>query len=134
MKLYGSLVNRMSEDYKSPVPEIGMGATVLGYSDRHAYTIVKVDKDGKRAWMTADTALRDDTWDYYKQNYVGYTSNFTSSDRREIRICNDERWREVNSVWRTIKDHPEGGKWGTSTQGASIVLLGSRSEYQDPSF
>lgn len=40
---YGSLNNLMLTGTKGqPTPEVGMGATQLGWTDRHAYTIVEV--------------------------------------------------------------------------------------------
>jgi hypothetical protein len=41
MAEHGSLVNQLSGD-AAVTPEVGMGATELGWTDRHAYTIVKV--------------------------------------------------------------------------------------------
>lgn len=41
-RYYGNLNNRLMEDSRQPVPEVGMGATLTGYTDRHAATVVKV--------------------------------------------------------------------------------------------
>ena len=38
----GNLINRLMERGHGPTPEIGMGATECCYSDRHAYTIIKI--------------------------------------------------------------------------------------------
>jgi len=40
----GNLMNRLMERGKNPEPEIGMGCTELMYSDRHAYTIIKMTR------------------------------------------------------------------------------------------
>lgn len=46
-----------SVDYiLDPHPEVGMGATVSFYSDRHAGTIVEVSKNGKRIVVQEDKA------------------------------------------------------------------------------
>ena len=42
MKFYGSLNNRLLEYENQIVPEVGMGATELMWSDRYPYTIIKV--------------------------------------------------------------------------------------------
>ena len=42
MKLYGSFQNRLMEGAQEIVPEIGMGATELMWSDRYPYTVVEI--------------------------------------------------------------------------------------------
>lgn len=42
MATYGSLQNRLLERDTETVPEIGMGATELCYSDRYPYTVVEI--------------------------------------------------------------------------------------------
>jgi hypothetical protein len=69
MTQYGSLMNMLQAGARSPEPEVGMGATILMWSDRHAATIVEVVryKTGQRAgevkgvWIQADTATRTDS-------------------------------------------------------------------------
>ena len=56
--MQGSLINRMAERSKSPEPEIGMGATELLYSDRHAYTIIA--KTRCTITVQQDKAIRTD--------------------------------------------------------------------------
>lgn len=58
--MYGSLVNRIQESTQAPTPEVGMGATVLGYSDRYAGTIVRVDPKNGAFWVRQDNAKRVD--------------------------------------------------------------------------
>ena len=38
------------------VPTVGMGATIYGYSDSHAATVVAVSKSGKRVTLRRDKA------------------------------------------------------------------------------
>lgn len=40
----GSLINHLYSRAATPDPEVGMGATILGWTDRYAGTIVKVTK------------------------------------------------------------------------------------------
>lgn len=42
----------------SPVPEVGMGATVVYYSDRQAFTITRVSPSAKTFWMSRDKVVR----------------------------------------------------------------------------
>jgi len=41
-------------------PEVGMGATLLMWTDTHAYTITRVSDSGKTFWMKRDLAERAD--------------------------------------------------------------------------
>ncbi len=57
----GSVMNHLASGTRgAPTPEVGMGATGLGWTDRHAYTIVAVGPDA--AWIDArrDVATRTD--------------------------------------------------------------------------
>lgn len=42
----GSFINQMMANNAS-LPEVGKGATRLGYSDRHPYEVIEISKDGK---------------------------------------------------------------------------------------
>lgn len=46
IKLSGSLFNYLMANNET-IPEVGKGATVLLYSDRHAYEVIEVSKDLK---------------------------------------------------------------------------------------
>jgi hypothetical protein len=43
----GSFINMMMSG-NSSIPEVGKGATVLSWTDRHAYEVIEVSKDGRR--------------------------------------------------------------------------------------
>ncbi len=53
-KLFGLLQNRLMENAKMPTPVVGMGATILMYSDRYACTIIEVTP--KRIVLQHDAA------------------------------------------------------------------------------
>lgn len=58
----GSLVNYMYGNMTGqPKPTVGMGCTVLMWTDRHAATIVDVNKSGKTIKIQRDIAERVDT-------------------------------------------------------------------------
>lgn len=57
----GSLVNRIYGRMNSLEPEIGMGATVLHYTDRSAATVVSISSNGKRIGIKYDKATRTDS-------------------------------------------------------------------------
>jgi len=55
----GSLMNQlMGPGVK---PEVGMGATELCYTDRHAFTIIAVSASGKTITVQRDNATRADS-------------------------------------------------------------------------
>lgn len=57
----GSLFNLlMSGTNGQPKPEKGMGATILGWTDRRACTIVEVSKSGRSIKVQRDIATRTD--------------------------------------------------------------------------
>ena len=62
MTRVGSLVNMLMENSdQSLQPEVGMGATLVGWSDRHAGTIVWVSPTGHQLGWAEDKATRTDT-------------------------------------------------------------------------
>lgn len=38
--------------------ELGLGVTVLGYSDRHSYTVVKISENKNKVTLQRDKAVR----------------------------------------------------------------------------
>lgn len=66
-RLLGSLNNRLMEHAAPIVPTVGMGATIIMYTDRHACTIVDVRRHGANAQgsysvvVQHDRATRTDT-------------------------------------------------------------------------
>lgn len=58
----GSLTNYLMSGTKGqPVPVVGMGATMLGWTDRHAATIVAVGPNGRWVEIRRDDAKRVDS-------------------------------------------------------------------------
>jgi hypothetical protein len=58
----GSLINKLAdESTQSTKPEVGMGATVILWSDRKAATIIEVSKTAHRVVVQFDTATRVDS-------------------------------------------------------------------------
>ena len=56
----GSLMNHIISGCRMSAPETGMGATILGWTDRRACTITEVSKSGKRVGIVEDIATRVD--------------------------------------------------------------------------
>jgi hypothetical protein len=64
MTQLGSLQNMMAVNAVCPAPEVGMGCTIIGWTDRHAATIFKVGRtaNGQPAvWVQEDNAVRTDS-------------------------------------------------------------------------
>ncbi len=111
-RLFGSLFNRLDENRKPPTPEVGMGATVLMYSDRHAATVVEI-LSPKRILIQEDIALRLDKNGMSESQEYAYGRN-TSAVKREFSLRKDGRWKEA--------------------KGSTVLMLGERDHYYDYSF
>jgi hypothetical protein len=56
----GSIINSILGEGRMPPPSVGMGVTLLHYTDRSPATIVRVSSSGRVAWIQEDTATRTD--------------------------------------------------------------------------
>ena len=91
-------------------PEVGMGATLVLWTDCHAYTITRVSESGKTFWMKRDNAKRTDNYGMSDCQHYEYTPN---PNARE------ERVRMTKRGWMT---------------NGMLVRVGLRHEYFDYSF
>lgn len=128
MKLYGNLNNRLMEGPTAIKPELGMGATLLAYSDRHAATVIKIVGTGfdgpSVIWVQLDTCTRTDgngmseCQDYsYSPNPNGRIEYFKRDQKN--------RWRQAYISKR--------GRY-CFTNGGNGLRLDSRDAYHDYSF
>lgn len=109
-KLYGSLNNRILEGQKGVTPEVGMGVTLLMYSDRKAGTIIKTTR--KTFTFQIDKATRTD------KNGMSESQSYTF---------------EADPNGQTlVARQRKNGTWRTPTSGG--VMLGYRDQYHDFSF
>ena len=113
----GSFFNNMYGAAKNPEPTVGMGATILMWTDRHACTIVEVSKGGKRIGVQRDKATRSD--------------GNGMSDAQEYTYEPD-----TDNVIRyfTLR---KSGAWvheGDTMRGGEKIAIGFRREYHDFSF
>ncbi len=93
----------------APTPAVGMGATILMWTDSHAATITRVSPSGKSFWMVQDVATRTDKNGMSEcQDYA-----FTPGTGPEIMV------RQTKRGWKCNR----GG-----------VRVGDRREYHDYSF
>lgn len=123
----GSLVNHLYGRMVigQPEPFVGMGCTVLGWTDRHAATIVRMSSDKKEFTVRRDHAKviagsqHDGSAQYeYSANPDGRETTFKldrAGTYRQVRLNERDNWVFV-----------QGGGKG--------IRLGEREEYYDPSF
>lgn len=107
----GSLQNLLYDNAINEVAvEVGMGATVVSWTDRHAGTVIEVNASGSRIVVQEDTATRTDG------NGMSDSQSYTF-ERNE----NGRTWvatRRKDGSYRLV-----GGK--------TRVLLGHRDKYFD---
>ena len=115
MKNTGSLINNILSQ-TTAIPEVGMGATLLGWSDRYPATIVEVAPNGKKVGIQEDDFKRTDNNGMSEMQEYEFTPNTS----RTI-------------VYYTLRKN---GRWvrkGESMNGASLQI-GQRRAYYDFSF
>jgi hypothetical protein len=111
-----SLVNNIYAHSRQPKPEVGMGATELLYTDRHACTIVEVVND-KTIVVQADNSRRTDSNGMSECQSYEYSPN-PNAPKVTVTLRKNGRWVRKG----------EGMKNGTT------FAVGGRDEYHDYSF
>ena len=124
----GSVMNHLASraTIGQPEPTVGMGATILMWTDRGAATITSVFKIGKTTYLTVQRdrevrisgSVQDGSADYeFQRNPNGSTTTY--------RQARDGGWQKVDI-------NPDTGRY-VATRGAGL-RIGERDEYRDPSF
>ena len=115
----GSLFNYLMTGPTTKVPQVGMGATILSWTDRHAATIVEVDLEKKlpRIGIKQDIATRSDKNGMSDSQDYDYTPN-----------------PNATTVYYTFRKDGTWVKEGDKTKGGSRIAIGYRNEYYDFSF
>lgn len=112
---YGSLHNRLAERMVSPEPFVGMFATELMWSDRHAYEVIAV-KDSRHVTVRALKATMVPGTDWLDQEY-----ELSSDENGSVA----QLFKKKNGQWvQRYSDRSYGNRFA----------LGFASEYEDPSF
>lgn len=125
MRPFGSYINRMLEDALCPEPEVGMGATELGWTDRHAGTITEVVRatKGPNAGRVVRVSVQRD--------HAERTDDRGPSDGQSYAYARDPEGRVTDFSLR------RNGRWivvgGSMAEGVGLVI-GRRDEYFDYSF
>lgn len=119
--------NIMVDGTMKVVPEVGMGATVCFYTDRHAATVIAVWEERGKRYVTVqqDTARRTDNYGMSDMQEYDYSADPNGSKYTY-------RYNEKTVMWDRVSKSPETGRW--KKQGHPALSLGHRSEYYDFSF
>lgn len=122
----GSLVNHLMSGSTSPAPVLGMGATVLQWTDRQAATVVSIAVDGRSILTRDDIAIRTDANGMSDAQSYTYERDENGCERR-WKLAKDGTWRaaQLNAAGRVVfVDRGRGER----------LLLGHRRHYHDFSF
>ena len=117
-----SFVNHLYSRTAEPAPVVGMGATLLMYTDRDAYTVVSWD--GKILGVTSDTANRIDSNGMSDSQDYEYVSNFNATP--------EFYKKDKKNNWVRIVMNKETGRWKQYRCGN--LKVGFRDAYHDYSF
>lgn len=109
-----------------PEPQVGMGGTVLHWTDRDPVTIFRVFKVGKSVLIETrdDDYRRTDANGMSEEQDYEYITNVNGA-RRYFRLESSGRW--VN-----VRKNEDTGRWGKT--GGCGFRIGERNKYYDYSF
>ena len=125
-KTTGSLVNALYALESVKVPNIGDGATILSWTDRHPATVIDVEAQGKAIIVTVqeDHAHRVDENGFSERQTYLYTPN-PNAPKRYFRIT---AAGNIESIYK----NEETGRWNKSRDGG--IYFGKREKFHDFSF
>ena len=121
------MLNQIFSRMNQPEPKVGLGATVLAYTDRYAGTIIKVWTKGKSKYITiqrdashrTDNNNMSDCQSYdYKPDANGVTWTFKSLDGKP---SYEVKYNDITNKWNRY-------------EGGLRLLIGHRNEYYDYTF
>ena len=127
----GSLVNHVWSRVRPETPEgvfVGMGATFLSWTDRHAATVHAVWTEGKSNPRTF-ISVREDNWKRTDSNGISESQSYDFTPDPDGR---EEVYRWDGERWEGVRRNPESGRWNKCRNYG--LLLGERSKFEDPSF
>lgn len=111
MTQFGSITNLLMNNFAPDFPQVGMGCTVLSWTDRNPATIVSVSASGKTFQFTYDSYKRIDTNGWSEVQEYEYTSR-PDAPRHTARLTKSGRYKCKGQT----------------------VIVGKREKYSDPHF
>ena len=119
----GSLINHLSSRIVGAVPEVGMGATVLLWSDRKAGTVIAVYRDKAGEISGYDV----------QQDKATRTDDRSVFGNQEYAYAPDPEGR-VFEIRRVVRGKAKGQFREDGRKDGHCVRLGVRDEFYDYSF
>lgn len=116
MRMHGNYLHNFAAQ-ASAVPAVGMGATVLYYTDRSAVTIIEVRKNGREVLVQEDFADRTDNNGMSESQSYSYRPN-PNGLKVAYSLRNNGTWVKV----------------GDSARSGLRLQIGTRNHYHDYSF
>ena len=120
--MYGNVINRIMEQSAAPTPEIGMGATVCMWSDRHAVTITEIlyYKTGAKAGQIKGVKTRADKATRTDNNGMSDAQTYTYEPNPDA----------PEATWTLRKN----GSFRKQGDNYTSLAIGFRDTYYDYSF
>ena len=121
----GSLINHVLSGYNQRVPEIGMGVTMLSWTDRNPGTITEILKGGKVIRVVEDDyKLVDGSYMSEDQKYE------FSPGQGEGCLFKIDR----HGSWRMAYIDENTGRVKYGSGPGNMLIIGHRDKYRDPCF
>lgn len=120
----GSLVNGFYSRAKNPEPEVGMGATILNWTDRKAGTVINCDSKTGVITVQLDTATRTDKNGMSEDQVYEYVKN-ENGPKYHFR-------KNKTGTYNEVVFNANTGRWKKSNSNG--VIFGFRRQYHDYSF
>lgn len=112
----GSTSNYLFANAADSQPVVGMGATAILWSDRHAHTVVAV-RSARRIATQEDTATRTD------KNGMSESQDYSYAPNPKATV-----------KWWTLRKNAAWVAEGEDMTNGTRLLIGTRETYIDPSF
>ena len=118
----GSVTNMVMSAWKGEEPKVGMGVTMLWWTDRYPGTIVEVDCSKKRPIIAVQTdhAKRTDS------NGMSEMQSYDYSPDPDAEVLYFRQ--EENGTWFQITRNPKTGRWNKRRM---RCVVGHREKYHD---
>ena len=128
----GSLVNHLYSRavVGAPQPEVGMGATLLRWTDREAATVTDVCHLATSKTHDLRITVREDDYQVTGGSTHDGSAKFAFTPRPEGYAYHFRRLRKTGQ-WQEVIRNQDTGRWLKADMG---LLVGYREKYVDPSF
>lgn len=121
----GSLINHVMSQAAPVLPNVGDGATLLSWSDRHPATVINVFKQGKFDFVQ----IQADNYTRVDKNGLSEVQEYEYSANPDGSVST---FRLRNNQWERVSKS-ESGRYVKSGSDTGVVF-GRRERYWDPTF